>query len=84
MSLYDKDERQAFIDKGLETYDRVTAEMEADHSGEIVAICPETGNYFVGETLNQANGLAYQAAPDTWYLFVRIGDRGAHLPLQCW
>ena len=84
MSLYDKAERQTFIDKGLEIYDGIAAELEGDLRGGIVAICPETGAYFVGGTLNQANDLAYQATPDAWYLFVRIGDRDANLPLQSW
>ena len=84
MSLYDKAERQTFIDKGLEIYDGIASELEGDPSGGIVAICPETGAYFVGGTLNQANALAYQATPDAWYLFVRIDDRDAHLPLQSW
>jgi len=84
MSLYDKAERQAFIDKGLEIYDRVASELEGEHSGGIVAIDPESGAYFVGETLNQADALAYQASPNAWYLYVRIGDRNSHLPLQSW
>ena len=84
MSLYDKAERQTFVEKGLEIYDGIASELERDHSGEIIAICPETGAYFVGGTLNQADDLAYQAMPDAWYLFVRIGDRTAHLPLQSW
>ena len=84
MSLYDKAERQTFIEKGLEIYDGIASKLEGDHSGGIVAICPETGAHFVGGTLNQANDLAYQAMPDAWYLFVRIGDRTAHLPLQSW
>lgn len=84
MSLYDTTERQAFIDKSLEVYDRIASELERDHSGGIVAICPETGKHFVGDTLNQADDLAYQAFPDAWYLFVRVGERSAHLPLQSW
>jgi len=84
MSLYDKAERQIFIEKGLEIYDKIASKLEGDHSGGIVAIYPETSAYFVGGTLNQANDLAYQAMPDAWYLFVRIGDRTAHLPLQSW
>ena len=84
MSLYDKAERQTFIEKGLEIYDGIASKLAGDHSNGIVAICPETGAYFAGGTLNQANDLAYQAVPDAWYLFVRIGDRTAHLPLQSW
>jgi len=84
MDLYEKAERQAFIDEGLGIYDQIAGELEPEHNGEIVAICPESGKYFVGKTLNQADGLAYQATPDGWCLFVRIGDRSAHLPLQSW
>lgn len=84
MSLYDDEERRAFIEKGLELYDSLAPELESNHLGEIVAIHPESGEYHLGKTLNRADALAYGARRDEWYLFVRIGDRSAHLPLQVW
>jgi hypothetical protein len=84
MSLYDDDERATFIEKGLKVYDSLAAELEKEHPGEIIAINPETGEYHVGKTLNRADALAYEARRDGWYLFVRIGDRSSHLPLQSW
>jgi hypothetical protein len=84
MNLYDKAERQTFVERGLEVYDQLAPQLEQQHAGGIVAICPESGEHFVGKTLNQADEQAYKATPDAWYLFVRIGDRSAHLPLQSW
>ena len=54
------------------------------HHGEIVAIRPETGEYFVGQKLLKAKEQARAADRDAWYLFVRIGEPDAHIPLQAW
>jgi len=84
MNLYDKLEREAFIAKGLEVYERIKGELEEKHKGEIVAIRPATGEYFVGKTLNKADEKAFAANRDAWYLFVRVGEPEAHIPLQVW
>ena len=84
MSIYDEAQRGAFIAKGLEVYERLKEELEARHHGEIVAIRPETGEYFVGKKLLKAEEQARSADRDAWYLFVRIGEPDAHIPLQAW
>ena len=84
MSLYDEHERATFIARGLEAYERIKGKLEAEHQGEIVAIRPETGEHFVGRTLTKANQEAFAADGDAWYLFVRIGEPDAHIPLHAW
>ena len=84
MNLYDKAERETFIAKGLEVYERIKGELEPEYNGEIVAIHPETGEYFVGRTLNRADERAFASDQDAWYLFVRIGEPDAHIPLWTW
>lgn len=82
--MYARAERQEFIAKAAEAYDRLKGDLEPGHKGEIVAIHPESGEYFLGQTLNQANEKAYAEYPDMWLYFVRIGSPEAALPLKTW
>ena len=84
MSLYDEAEREMFVAKGLGVYEGIKGDVQAEHLGEIVAIHPETGEYFVGKTLVKTNEKAYSVDRDAWFLFVRIGDPGVHIPLRAW
>ncbi len=41
---------ERFIERAKKTYDeRLAAEREPEHTGEIVAIEPQSGEYFLGE-----------------------------------
>jgi len=82
--MYDKAERQAFITKAKEVYERIKGDLEPAHEGEIVAIHPDSGEYFLGQTLNQADAKAYERYPDGWLCFARIGSPEAALPLKTW
>lgn len=82
--MYDKAERQAFITKAKEIYERIKGDLEPAHEGEIVAIHPDSGEYFLGQTLNQADAKAYERYPDGWLYFARIGSPEATLPLKTW
>ena len=59
-------------------------EGELGGSGGVVAIEPESGAYFWGATLGQANDAAYSAYPDTWIYFVRTDDPTAEIALPTW
>jgi len=82
--MYEKAERQEFITSARDVYERLKGDLESDHEGEIVAIHPESGDYFLGQTLNQADEKAYAKYPDVWLYFARIGSAEAALPLKTW
>jgi hypothetical protein len=50
----------------------------------IVAIEPESGDYFVGATLGQANDAAFARYPDRWFYFVRLDNPQAAIALPSW
>jgi len=82
--MYDKAHREEFITKGQEVYERLKGDLEPAHEGEIVAIHPESGEHFLGKTLNEADEKAFAKHPDEWLYFVRIGSAEASLPLKAW
>ena len=82
--MYDKAHREEFITKGKAVYDRLKDNLESAHEGEIVAIHPESGEHFLGKTLNEADEKAFAKHPDKWLYFVRIGSADASLPLKTW
>ncbi len=49
-----------------------------------MAIEPESGDYFVGKTLGQANDAAFAKYPDRWVYFMRIDNPKAAMPLKTW
>jgi hypothetical protein len=82
--MYDKAIREEFITKGKAVYDSLKDNLEPDHANEIVAIHPESGEHFLGETLNEADEKAFAKYPDEWLYFVRVGSADAALPLKTW
>jgi hypothetical protein len=82
--MYDKAQREEFIAKGKEVYEKLRDDLEPSHEGEIVAIYPESGDHFLGKTLNEADDKAFAKYPDQWLYFVRIGAPEAALPLKTW
>jgi hypothetical protein len=61
-------------------------ELEAELRGKagVVAIEPESGDYFLGATLGKADAAAYEKHPDKWVYFVRLDDPGAAIALPTW
>jgi len=82
--MYDQAKRQRFIAKAQEVYEALKGELEPAHQGEIVGIHPESGDHFLGRTLNDADQKAFAKYPDQWLYFVRIGSPEAALPLKTW
>lgn len=82
--MMDQKTKEAFEAKGRLVYEKIKAQLEKNSPGEIVAIEPESGDYFVGKTLGQANDLAFAKYPDRWMYFVRIGSPEAAIALQTW
>lgn len=83
MDMYrDKATREAFAAKAREVYERIKGELEGKEG--LVAIEPDSGDYFVGKTLGQANDAAFARYPDRWLYFMRIDNPEAAMPLKTW
>jgi hypothetical protein len=78
----DKAARAAFEAKARERLESLQAELTGK-SG-IVAVDPESGNYYLGATLGQANAAAFAEHPDQWLYFVRLEDPEAAIALPTW
>jgi hypothetical protein len=67
------------IDRAKQTYrDELAGELEPEHTGEIVAIELETGDYFVGEDEIVAAEKARAAGHQGLLYFLRVGSPYAH------
>ena len=83
MDMYtDKATREAFAAKAKEVYEKIKGELERQEG--LVAIEPESGDYFVGKTLGEANDAAFAKYPDYWVYFMRIDNPEAAMPLKTW
>ena len=83
LAMYqDKATRAAFVVRCKEIYEGVKGELGLSQG--VVAIEPESGDYFAAETLGQANDAAFEKHPDAWVYFTRIEDPEAGLPLKTW
>jgi hypothetical protein len=56
---------------------RLRAELEASHRGEFLAIEPESGDYFLGESISDAANRARSMHPEKTAYVLRIGFAGA-------
>lgn len=57
---------------------RLKSALEAQHSGEFVAIEPSTGQYFLGPTATAALVTARNAMLQSQFFLTRIGRHAAH------
>ncbi|MEA3376054.1 MAG: hypothetical protein U9R72_07645 [Chloroflexota bacterium] len=80
----DSDARAAFIAKGKEVLEAIKGDLDGREDAVVVAIEPESGDYFVGKTLGQADRAAFEEHPDEWIYFVRVEDPDAAIPLPAW
>jgi len=62
------------------------AEIEAELKGQtgVIALEPESGDYFVGASLGKADAAAYEKFPDVWVYFARLDDPKAAIALPTW
>ena len=67
-----------FVRRAEEIYTtRLRVLLESEHMNEFVAIEPDSGDYFLGETLNEATRAARHIYPDQLTHVMRIGHRAA-------
>ena len=75
MTQSDVDE---FVRRAEETYaSRLRAVLEPDDVDDFVVIEPESGNYFLGKTLNEATRAARRTYPNRLTRAMRVGHRAA-------
>lgn len=78
----DDAKRAAFVARGQQVFEQIKGQLKGQAG--VVAIEPESGEYFVGNTLGKADAAAYAKFPDTWVYFVRLDDPSAAIPLPTW
>jgi hypothetical protein len=67
------------IARGKQIYDeQLKDELEPEHTGRYVAVEPDTGRYFLGDTSAEAIGAAHDALPESHFYLARIGYDAAH------
>jgi hypothetical protein len=78
----DKSVKAEFEAKARARLDELQAEL-AGQAG-VVAIEPESGEYFVGATLGKADAAAYAKYPDVWVYFARLDNLETAIALPTW
>ena len=69
--------------KGKEIYEKIKAELEPEHNGGIVIIDVDSGEYFVGDTLLEANAKAREKYLGKQLYYARIGSDVA-MAMRVW
>ena len=71
--------REDVIARGKKIYDKkLKGELEPGHTGRYVAVDPDTGQYFLGDTSAEAIGAAHDALPESHFYLARVGYDAAH------
>ena len=68
-----------FGEKGKQIYERIRPVLEPEYRGKIVAIEPESGDYFIGDTISEAGEKAREKHPDKVFYFAKIGYKAVHV-----
>ena len=72
------DKTRAVIDRAKQLYaNRLRADLESQHMGRFVAIEPESRDYFLGDTIDEAVMAARSKYPSRLSYTLRIGQRAA-------
>lgn len=70
---------QSVVDRAKKIYaERLQAELEAGHRDRFVAIEPESGDSFLGDTLLEVAKAAAEKYPDRKSHAIRIGHRAVY------
>ena len=78
----DKEAKAAFVAQAQARLKELQAAL-ASQTG-VIALEPESGDYFVGATLGKADAAAYAKYPDVWVYFARLDDPKAAIALRTW
>jgi hypothetical protein len=67
------------VERGQNTYQqRLAAVLEPSHDGEFIAVEPDSGQYFLGNTASEALVLAHASMPNNLFYLTRVGRGTAH------
>lgn len=78
----DKKVKAEFEAKAKARLEELKSELEGKTG--VVAIEPESGDYFVAASLGKANDAAFVRYPDSWLYFVRLDNPQAAIALPSW
>jgi len=59
-------------------FEKINEELEPKYKGKIVAIEPESGDYFIGDNIIDAYNKAIKKYPNKKFIFKRIGFTSTH------
>lgn len=68
-----KVDKDSIARKGEAIYQRIKAEIEADHKGEFLAIDPENGDYYLANSSLEAILNGRKEHPNTVFYIIKIG-----------
>lgn len=63
-------------EEGKKIYQELKDSLETEHKGEYLAIEVESGDYFIGKTIEEAGEKARQKYPDKVFHLIKIGYPG--------
>jgi hypothetical protein len=67
------------VERGQTAYrERLASILEPSHTGEFVAVEPESGRYFLGSTASAALVAAHASMPNNLFYLTRVGRETAH------
>jgi hypothetical protein len=69
---------KTFSEKAHQVYDKIKDELIQEYKGKIVAIEPESGDYFIGDTKMEAGMQAKIKYPDKLFYFFKVGFKGVY------
>ncbi len=79
VAQWSRPEIKQFVNRAKEIYRSRLAEiLEPEHNGEIVAIAPDTEEYFIGADEIQAVEVARAAGNEGPFYFLRVGSDYTH------
>lgn len=78
----DKKARSAFEARARVLLADLRSKLEVQTG--VIAIDPESGDYFLGATLGKADQAAFARYPDRWLYFARLDDPNAAISLPTW
>ena len=78
----DKEVKAEFEARARTRFEELKGELEGQTG--VVAIEPESGEYFVGATLGKADNAAFAKFPDAWVYFVRLDNPEAAIAMPTW
>ncbi len=66
-------DKNLFANKADTIYQKIKNKLEQEYRGKIVAIDVDSGNYFIGSTVEEAGEKAKAKYPDKVFYFKRVG-----------